>query len=168
MAIKIPEGVSVEVSGPTITVKGPNGTLSRQFDAKKMGLKVENGEAGVVLKIKQTRKSHATAKTVEAHLKNMFEGVSKKFEKKLQLVYSHFPVTVEVKGKDIFIKNFLGEKTPRKAKVLGDAKVEVKGQDITVSGLDVEEVGQTASNIKRATRIMRRDERVFQDGIYYA
>ncbi len=168
MAVKIPEGISLEVKDGKLAVKGTNGSLERAFNARVVDVKIENGEVSIVLKGRLTRKKQAITKTVEAHLKNMFEGLTKKFEKKLQLVYSHFPVTVEVKGKDVSIKNFLGEKTPRKAKVIGEAKVEVKGQDIVVSGIDVESVGQTASNIRRATRITKRDERVFQDGIYYA
>ncbi|HLD62932.1 MAG TPA: 50S ribosomal protein L6 [Candidatus Norongarragalinales archaeon] len=167
-SVKIPEGVSVEAANGMLTVKGPHGTLERAFNTRIVDVKQENGEIKAVLKGRLTRKKQAVTKTVEAHLKNMFEGVSKKFEKKMQLVYSHFPITVEVKGKEIFIKNFLGEKTARKAKVIGEAKVEVKGQDIVVSGADVESVGQTAANIRKATRITKRDERVFQDGIYYA
>ncbi|MEM4255302.1 MAG: 50S ribosomal protein L6 [Candidatus Norongarragalinales archaeon] len=168
MGVKIPEGVTVEIAEGKLVVKGKQGSLEKPFDSRVVSAKVENGEVVIALKAKQTRKSHAAVKTVEAHLKNLFAGVSEKFEKKMQVVYSHFPVTVEVKGKDIFIKNFLGEKTPRKAKVIGDAKVEVKGQDIIVSSSDIEAVGQTASNIRKATRITKRDARVFQDGIYYS
>jgi large subunit ribosomal protein L6 len=64
------------------------------------------------------------------------------------------------------IKNFLGEKQPRKAKIVGQTKVEAKGQEMTVSGLSKEEVGQTIANLKSATRIRNRDSRVFQDGFY--
>jgi len=168
MVLKIPDGISVEVKGASLEVKGPNGVLTRAFNSKIVEVKVANGEVDVVLKAKQNRKTHAIANTIEAHLKNMFSGAAKKFEKKMVLVYSHFPVTLEIKGKEIFIKNFLGEKTHRKTKIMGDAKVEVKGQDVIVSGSDIEAVGQTASNIRRATKITKRDERVFQDGIYYA
>ncbi len=168
MVVKIPEGVSVEAKNGVLSVKGPHGALERAFNARFVDLRVEKGVVSATLKGRLSRKKQSAVKTVEAHLKNMFEGTVKKFEKKMQLVYSHFPVTIEVKGKDIFIKNFLGEKTARKAKIIGDAKVEVKGQDVIVSGADVESVGQTAANIRKATRITKRDERVFQDGIYYA
>lgn len=168
MVVKIPAGISVESTPGMLKVKGPLGELQKSYDGRTVEVKVEGETAKAIIKIKETRKNHALANTVEAHLKNMISGVSKKFEKKLQLVYSHFPVTLEIKGKDIMIKNFLGEKTPRKAKIYGDAKVDVKGQDIVISGSDVESVGQTASNIIKATHITKRDQRVFQDGIYYA
>ena len=65
------------------------------------------------------------------------------------------------------IKNFLGEKQPRKTTVIGEkTKVEVKGQVLTISGPDKDAVGQTASNIKQATKIKEKDSRVFQDGFY--
>ncbi len=168
MAVKIPAGVSVEAANGVLAVKGPLGELKRQYDPKVVEVKITGDSVEVSVKARRSRKSHSLANTVEAHLKNMIEGSGKKFEKRLTLVYSHFPMTVEVKGRDILIKNFLGEKNPRKLKAAGDAKVEVKGQEITVSGSDVEAVGQTASNLIKATFITRRDRRVFQDGIYYA
>lgn len=64
------------------------------------------------------------------------------------------------------IQNFLGERYPRKAEILETVKVEVKGEIITVTGIDKEKVGQTAANIERATKVKNRDIRVFQDGIY--
>jgi hypothetical protein len=51
-------------------------------------------------------------------------------------------------------------------KILPSVKVEVKKQEVIVSGIDIEAVGQTAANIEQATRITGKDSRVFQDGIY--
>ena len=168
MVLTVPSGISVEAVNGKITVKGPNGEFVRAFNPRIVDVKVKGNEIEVVLKDKSNRKNNAQVNTTIAHLKNMLLGSEKKFEKKLQILYSHFPVTLEVKGKEIFIKNFLGEKTPRKTKIAGNAGVEVKGQDITVSGFDKESVGQTASNLVRATRIVKKDIRVFQDGIYYS
>jgi len=84
----------------------------------------------------------------------------------MKVVYAHFPINVSVEGKLVVIKNFAGEKTPRHAHIFGDVKVDVKGQDIVLKGLDREEVGQTAANIETATKIRRKDIRVFQDGVY--
>ncbi|PKP59023.1 MAG: 50S ribosomal protein L6 [Candidatus Altiarchaeales archaeon HGW-Altiarchaeales-2] len=85
---------------------------------------------------------------------------------KLKLVFSHFPVSLESKGSELVIKNFLGEKAPRKAKILDGVDVKVKGKDLTVEGVDIEKVSQTAANIERAGKILHKDRRVFQDGIY--
>ncbi|HLD76385.1 MAG TPA: 50S ribosomal protein L6 [Candidatus Norongarragalinales archaeon] len=164
----IPPGIVVSVQGRTLTVKGPNGLLEKALP-QAVEVMVEGSAVTVKTSAKkQTRPVRAKVNAVVAHLRNMIRGVSTPYEKKLQLVYSHFPVTLDVKPGFIFIKNFLGEKTPRKANIQGKTTVSVKGQDIVVSGADKEDVGQTASNLIRATKILHRDIRVFQDGIYYS
>ena len=165
--MKVPEGVSISVTQGLLKVKGPLGELERSFNPGVVEVKTNAGEVEVSLKSKSNRKNNALVNTIQAHLKNMISGVQKKFEKKLQLLYSHFPATVEIKGKEILIKNFLGEKTPRKTKLVGNTVVDVKGPDIVVSGSNKEDVGQTAANLVKATRITKKDIRVFQDGIYY-
>ena len=150
-----------------ILVKGPLGTLEKTFDAKKVDVKSAEGKVDVVLKARPSRKSNAVLGTFEVHVQNMIKGVQKKYEKKLALAYLHFPPVLEIKGKEVLIKTFLGEKVPRKCKIQGTASVEVKGEEIIVSGIDKEDVGQTASNLVKATAIRSKDRRVFQDGIYY-
>ncbi len=104
--------------------------------------------------------------TIIAHTRNMIKGLKEGYSYKLKVVYTHFPISVKVEGDKVVITNFLGEKTPRVAKILGDTKVQVNGQEIIVSGSDKELVGQTAANIETATKISKKDRRVFQDGIY--
>ena len=96
----------------------------------------------------------------------MMEGVTNGFEYEMKIVHSHFPIKTSVKGDTFVIENFLGERSPRKAKILGDTKIQVKGNDVLVTGTDLEKVSQTAANIERATVIKGFDSRVFQDGIY--
>jgi large subunit ribosomal protein L6 len=64
------------------------------------------------------------------------------------------------------VQNFLGEKTPRVARIFGNTKVEVKGADIVVTGIDIEDVSHTAASMEQITRIKEHDRKVFQDGIY--
>ena len=64
------------------------------------------------------------------------------------------------------IKNFLGEKQPRKTRIVGNTKLEVKGQEVTVSGCDKDAIGATIANLRTATKIKDKDPRVFQDGLY--
>ncbi|NUN11331.1 50S ribosomal protein L6 [Candidatus Micrarchaeota archaeon] len=163
----IPNSITLKIQGNKMLVSGPKGTLEKHFDSKKLEVVVEGSKVEVKPKQKLTRKMNAMASTIRAHLKNMFKGVTEGYEKKLSLVYAHFPITIEIKGKDVSIKNFFGEKTPRKTKIVGDTKVEVKGQDIVVTGSNKEEVAQSASNLVRVTKVNNRDARVFQDGIYY-
>ncbi|MCK5024525.1 MAG: 50S ribosomal protein L6, partial [Thermoplasmata archaeon] len=112
------------------------------------------------------KKENALLGTFRSHINNMVIGVTNGFEYNMKIVYSHFPVKTTVKGNVFVIENFLGEKYPRKANILGDTKITVKGDEITLTGSDKENVGQTAANIEQNTRIKRYDPRVFQDGIY--
>jgi large subunit ribosomal protein L6 len=156
--ITILDGVTIEISGNTVMAKGPNGQVEKTFTPL-VSIKLDNSQVSV-----EGEKSYAT--TVENCISNMMQGVSDGFKKELKVIYAHFPISLEVKGKDILIKNFQGEKQPRTALVAGDTKVAVKGQLISVSGPDKEAVGQTAANLKQATKIKDKDDRIFQDGIY--
>jgi len=157
--MKITEGAKVTVEGGKVTVSGAKGTLVRDFSHQGVKYEMKNGEFFA-------NGDKALSNTIMAHVKNMSEGVVNGYSRKLKTLFSHFPISAEVKGKIILIKNFLGEKQPRKAKILGQTKVEIKGQEMTISGPSKEEVGQTIANIKSATRIRNRDSRVFQDGFY--
>ncbi|RMF91308.1 MAG: 50S ribosomal protein L6 [Methanobacteriota archaeon] len=163
--VDIPEGVDVVVEDSTVTVTGPKGTLSRVMSYPGIAIAVKEGRV-VVSAEKQRRAFKAMAGTFAAHIRNMITGVTRGFEYRLKVVYSHFPITIKHTGNVVTIENFLGEKTPRIAQVPGDCSVSIKGDTILVAGIDIEHVGQTAANIEKATRVKRRDRRVFQDGIY--
>jgi large subunit ribosomal protein L6 len=167
--IEIPEGIEADVDKFKINVKGSKGSLERDFYSplfrKEIAIAKENNS--ITLKTESKRKKvKAMMGTIEAHTKNMFKGVSEGFTAKLKIVYMHFPFTIKINGKEILVDNFLGEKLPRKTKIVGDCKIEVKGDEITVTGIDKDDVGQTAANLERVTWIKSRDRRVFQDGIF--
>ncbi len=157
--MEIQEGISAKVEGSSITVKGPKGELRLSFPPLSAKVSVKGKEIEVDAEKR-------LANTLLSHIRNMCAGVSGGYSKKLKILYSHFPLSIEVKGDMVHIKNFLGEKQNRRAKVVGGTRVEAKGPEVTVSGISKEEVGQTIANIKSATRIKRRDSRVFQDGLY--
>ncbi len=166
LEFKIPEGVNVEVEKNKLKVSGPLGSLEKELKISKE-IKIEKIEN--IIKVsceEERRKLKAMVGTAIAHLRNMVEGVQKGFKYKLKIVYSHFPVTVKVEGDKILIQNFLGERVPRIAKIKGNVKVEVKPPEIFVSGIDLDDVSQTAANIEQACRIKARDRKIFQDGIW--
>lgn len=158
--VQVPEGAQLSVTGRKVSVKGKLGALEREFTGSEISLKLEGKSLQV------SSPSNAVEGTVASHVRNMLHGVLNGFEKKMVIRFAHFPMSLETKGRDVLIKNFLGEKKPRKAKLVGSTKVEVKGQDVKVSGPDKEAVGQTAANIRTATKIKKKDGRVFQDGIF--
>lgn len=159
MIVEVPNGVEVKSDGSAVYVKGPNGEASKAIKAK-FTLSIKDGRVEV------ETASAPLKNMIKAHVRNLIKGVTEGFQKKMVIRYAHFPVTIEVKGKHVFIKNFLGEKRPRKTKLCGSAKIDVKGQIITISGPSLEDVSETAANLRRATKIKEKDGRVFQDGIY--
>lgn len=163
--VEVPKGVEVNLERNTVEVSGPKGRLARTFDIPEVALKL--GDEKISIETSHSRRRYrAAVGTIKANLINMCKGVTEGFTYKLRTVYSHFPITVKVEGKRVLIHNFLGERAPREAQIVGDTKVEVRGDEVVVEGIDKEKVGQTALNIERATSIKRRDPRVFQDGIY--
>lgn len=166
--VEIPGEVDVEIEGLKVTVKGPLGVLTRDFSHILYDISVRREEGKVYVEAygKLRRPVKALIKTLAAHIRNMIVGVTKGFTYRLKIVYSHFPVSIRVKDGLIYIENFIGERSPRVAKIVGDVKVEVEKDDILVKGIDIEAVGQTAANIEQATKVKRKDPRVFLDGIY--
>jgi len=166
--IPVPSDVKVHVEGLKVRVEGPLGVLERDFShARGVLISLRDNEV-VVEAYLADRKLKALVGTVAAHIKNMITGVTKGFRYKLKIIYTHFPVTVIVdkRNRVVRIKNFIGEKADRIAKIYGNVDVRVEGNDIIVEGIDIEEVGLTAASIERATRVKDRDRRIFVDGIY--
>lgn len=164
--VDIPEGVEVAIEGSKVRVRGPKGELERDFShAKGVIMRVENSKFVVEAFFARSR-TRALVGTIAAHVRNMITGVTKGFRYKLKIIYSHFPINTKIDGEKFVITNFLGERAPRVAKILPGVKVQVKGQDVIVEGIDIEKVAQTAANIERATRVTDKDRRKFLDGIY--
>jgi large subunit ribosomal protein L6 len=128
---------------------------------KKENLIITKGSFGSV------QKDFALVNTLQSVINNMIKGSTKGFTYKLKIVFAHFPITVKIKGKEIFVDNFFGERSSRTSKIIGnDTKVTVQGEDIVISGSNIEYVSQTAANLELATRIKNKDSRVFLDGVY--
>ncbi len=164
--VDIPEEVTVRVADDaTVTVQGPGGEQSRNLAHPDIEIAVEDDEVRIYA-TPARRKTAALVGTFTGHVRNMVQGVADAFEAELKIVSSHFPIKARVDGDQVVIDNFLGEKAPRRADILGDAEVQVSGEDVTVTGPNKEHVGQTASNIEKATYVSGFDPRVFQDGIY--
>jgi large subunit ribosomal protein L6 len=163
--IKIPEGIEVKLENNLLTFKGNLGEIKREFNTSKLILENKDGKISVGSKT-ASKNEKRRINTIAAHIANMVKGVTEGYEYKLKVANSHFPMNVEVKGKEAVIKNFLGEKVPRKLKILDNVKVDIDRDVITVSSTDKELAGQTAANFEKATRIRLRDRRVFQDGIF--
>jgi large subunit ribosomal protein L6 len=163
--VKVPKGVEVEVEGKVVRVKGAMGNLTRDFSRHLVEIARE-GESIVITSRLKGKRGLALVNTIASHIENMITGVNKGFTYRLKVVYAHFPISVKVEGDRVIVENFRGEKKRRVAKVLKGVKLRVEGEDIVVSGIDLEAVSQTAANIELATKARGYDPRVFMDGIY--
>ena len=163
--VEIPNGVNVNLNNNIIEIKGPLGKVSKDFS--KIIAEVSINNNSVSIKSFSNRKKHiSTTTTSKSLIKNMIIGVTKGFTYKLKIVFAHFPITVKVKGNQVHIENFYGERSPRIAQIIGNSKIEVKEDDIIVKGISIYDVGQTAANIEQATKVKNKDLRVFLDGVY--
>jgi len=163
--IEIPNGVEAEIEGARVKIRGSEGENTRKFSLGSLELVKEGNKISVGSK-KSTKKEKKMMNTLAAHIENMILGVQKKFEYELKAVFSHFPMTIEIKGHEIIIKNFLGEKIPRKVSVSKNVEIELNGNVIKIRSTDRELAGQAAANLETVTKIRSRDRRVFQDGIF--
>jgi large subunit ribosomal protein L6 len=163
--IQVPDDVELTLEGKKVIVKGAKGALTRDFSQTAISMEL----GGKTLKVWAEwprKKEAALVGTIYSHIQNMILGVKKGFTYKIKIVFSHFPISVKVQGNQILIENFIGERNPRKAKVVGDVKVKIQPEDIIIEGTDLEHVSQTAANVEQSTRIKRKDPRIFLDGLY--
>jgi len=163
--IQIPEGVEAKVEEDTFVAKGPEGETKRTFDFGELEIKKE-GNKIIIGNKKSSKREKKLMNSLAAHIKNILEGVHKKFEYKLKVCFSHFPMNVEIQGDTATIKNFLGEKVPRKMTLPKGIDIKVNKQDITITSHNKELAGQAAANFETVTRVTGKDRRVFQDGIF--
>ncbi|MEM2884752.1 MAG: 50S ribosomal protein L6 [Thermoproteota archaeon] len=163
---KILEGAEVFVEGSVVTVKGPLGSLSRDFGHARVSIAKKDGNI-VLATDEKGRAGRSILGTVAKHVENMMLGTTKGFQCKMKVIHSHFPITLKVVGDRIQVRNFMGERAPREAKLEDpNIKVEIKGDDVVIKGIDVEKVMQTAANLENATRTVGKDQRIYLDGIY--
>ncbi len=163
--IQVPDNVEVALEGRKVTVKGAKETLTRDFSYAPISIELNDKTIRIWAEWPR-KKETALVGTIYSHIQNMITGITKGFTYKLKIVFSHFPISVKVKDKTILIENFTGERNPRKARIVGNAQVKIQSEDIIIQGINLEEVSQTAANIEQATKVKKKDPRVFLDGLY--
>ncbi len=163
--ITIPDEVEATKDHLELTVDGPNGTVTRRLWYPDVTVSLTD-DTIVIETDTENAKARATVGTFESHITNMLYGVTDGWEYTMEVFYSHFPMQVAVENDEIVITNFLGEKAPRRTPIRGDTEVDVNGEEVTLSGPSIEDVGQTAADIEQLTRVTDKDTRVFQDGVY--
>ncbi len=165
----MPQGVSAQIVGDTISIKGKLGSNSRKFNDALLNISLK-GDVVIVdhTKLQKLSKKGANSEIALAkEIANDISGVDSYYERKMKAVFLHFPINVEVKNNTVHINNIIGERMARKAKIIGATKVDAKGQTLRVYGTSLDDVTQTSANIRLACVMRKKDTRVFQDGLYY-
>ena len=164
--IEIPEKVNASKEKNVVVIKGRHGIVKKDFTKLPAYIDIEGNK----IRIKpygRRKKDLAITNTARSIINNMIKGVENGFTYRLKIVFAHFPISVKVKGKEIHVENFFGERSARVSKIIGeDTKVNVLAEDVLVQGPSLEHVSQTAANIESSTKIKNKDQRVFLDGLY--
>lgn len=156
--IAIPEGVKVEVVNSTVTATGPKGTLTREFNP--LVTVSVNEKKVLVTRPNEEKFSKQLHGTVRAIVAGMVEGVSKGFEKKLEIKGIGYRAAKKGNGVDLHV----GYSHETVIEALPGVNIEVPNPNtIVVSGINKETVGQVAALI----RDVRRPEPYLGKGIAY-
>merc|ERR1711924_57633 len=131
-------------SSPRRWVTGKHGTLKRDFRHLPIELALNKTGTTVVAKMYFAKsKQISMLRSVCSHIQNLFDGVEKKFQYKLRLVYAHFPINANITngGKTVEIRNYLGEKIVRTVNLLPGVLIE-KGptvkDELVLTGPDID------------------------------
>lgn len=176
-SLAIPKGVTVAIKNRKVTVTGPRGTLSRDFQHLRVDLRVEkkNDASSVICELWfGNRLALATMRTALTHIENMIKGVTKGFLFKMKYVYAHFPINLVVSkdAKTVEVKNYLGEKEERIVQLIGDTTAKLSKDidgtkdEITIQGSSLDAVSQSCANIQQIAKVNDKDIRKFLDGVY--
>lgn len=164
--VSLEEGITAEINNGELTLSKGGRAVKKKFSIKNIEIKTDGNSLDIVPS-RARKEIHAIVNAVASEIKNMQTGLTNGYEYKMEIVYSHFPMNISVKGKIVEINNLSGGKNPKHAEIVGgDTKVDIKGKDVLVTGSDKEAVGQTCGNLEKATKIFGKDVRIFQDGIY--
>ena len=116
--VEIPDGVEITINGLAIALKGSKGQLSRDFSDPRLtglikiemkGKKVHVTSLSASKKTETNKKMGAIAGSIAAHIRNMSHGVKTGYKYDMKILYTHFPITVTLSGKEVQVKNFFGE-----------------------------------------------------------
>ena len=143
LPVAIPVGVEVDIDGSTVTVKGPKGTLSRQFNPSML---IEKEGAAITIKrpndLKQNRALHGLSRSL---LANVVTGVNDGFSKALEV--NGVGYRAQKQGSQLILN--VGYSHQVIMDETDDVKVEVPAPNkIIVSGIDKQKVGQFAAEVR--------------------
>ena len=145
--IEIPEKITIKFENNILAISGPKGNIKKNFEKMPVTLTIDSNKT-IIKPFGKRKKDLAITNTIKSVIRNMIT------------------ISVKISDKQISIENFIGERAPRVANIVGDCKVSVEGEDLIIKGPSLEDVSQTAANVEIGTKIRDKDARVFLDGLY--
>jgi large subunit ribosomal protein L6 len=140
--VDLPQGVTATIAPEAITIKGAKGTLSLPLSS---GVSVVQSEKQLEISFAEPGLARTRAGATRAHLANMVRGVTKGYEKKLELVGVGF--RAQVQGKNLNLT--LGFSHPVGVAIPEGISIETPSQtEILIKGIDRQKVGQVAAEIR--------------------
>jgi large subunit ribosomal protein L6 len=140
--VELPQGVTATIAAGAITIKGAKGSLSLPL---KPGVSVVQAEKRLEIKFSDPGQARTLAGSTRAHLANMVQGVTKGYEKKLELVGVGF--RAQVQGKVLNLT--LGFSHPVAFEIPEGITIETPSQtEIVIKGIDRQKVGQVSAEIR--------------------
>jgi large subunit ribosomal protein L6 len=140
--VDLPQGVTATIAADSVTLKGAKGSLSLALRA---GVSVVQAEKRLEVKFTDPGQTRTLAGSTRAHLANMVRGVTKGYEKKLELVGVGFRASVQ--GKVLNLT--LGFSHPVNFPIPEGITIETPSQtEILVKGVDRQKVGQVSAEIR--------------------
>jgi large subunit ribosomal protein L6 len=154
----IPNGVTIEHKENNLIVTGPKGTLTMDIPPKAI-IAITDGELTVDVAKKEDKKEKALWGLTRALVQNLVDGVTKGFEKKLEVNGVGFKIALT--GKTLTLH--LGFSHPVDVEVLPGLEVSIEKNVITITGIDKQQVGQFAADV----RALKKPEPYKGKGIKY-
>jgi large subunit ribosomal protein L6 len=158
MPIPVPQGVKVNIAKDGVTVTGPKGELSRRFNPD-MSITQDNDNL-IVSRPSDSKEHRSLHGLTRSLLANMVQGVSSGFVRELEIVGVGY--RAEKSGDKLVLR--IGYSHPVEVSPLPGVSLEVEGNNIKVSGIDKEAVGEMAAEI----RAIRPPDAYKGKGIRYA
>ena len=160
--VEVPAKVKVSISGATVTIEGPKGTLSMEHRPE-VSVTWDEGEKSITVSIDEKDMNNKPVRaywgTTRALISNMIQGVMEGYEKKLEVVGVGW--TASVAGQKLALK--VGYANTVEVAIPTGVNVSVDKQIVTVNGTDKQAVGQLAAEI----RAVRKPEPYNGKGIKY-
>ncbi|TLY74950.1 MAG: 50S ribosomal protein L6 [Gammaproteobacteria bacterium] len=140
--VDLPAGVTATIAADAVTIKGAKGSLSLSLSS---GVSVVQTEKKLQIKFSEAGLTRMRAGATRAHLANMVRGVTRGYEKKLELVGVGF--RAQLQGKNLNLT--LGFSHPVNVAIPEGISIETPTQtEIVVKGIDRQKVGQVAAEIR--------------------